>query len=363
MHKHRSVERGSVPTKVLLSGGHEIGGVESFARSLAEGFATLGIPAEVVPPNEIFAKVRELRDPNVLKILSTTAVFACPLGKRIIAIAHGLPVASYQGYDRLLALLASFKLANLCSGAQLVAVSEYTANHLHAVFKIRVDGVILNPVKSLYSEPCDTIPAKRNYITYLGRLIPAKNLHRIIPPIQDLLDEGPGLKMCIIGDGPEKPFLMDLVKHDPRFEFMGNLDDIAVRDLLRRTKIFVSANVVEGLGITFLEALSQGCAVAMPAGGGGVEIALSQVGKRIHLLPLSFDRTDTLATLRHALDSTHEPFPIDTHTPRAVAASYLRIDSRFQAGKVSYRNEFVRSDGKDYNRTECLARDCERVRD
>lgn len=306
-----------------------MGGVESFAQSLKDGFQALGLSASVVPPHAAFSRIPLLRDPSVLKILSTTAVFAAPAARRAICIAHGVPVAAFQGWRRTALIALSFRLASRSSGSQLIAVSEYTASHVHAVFGIPVDGVVLNPVRNLYLAPPDSPSGQRDLITYTGRLTPQKGLAELLPIIRALLDERPGFRVCIVGDGPEKERLMRLVSGDSRFEFLGNISNQALRDVLSRTKVFFSGNKVEGLGITYLEALGQGCIVVMPAGGGGLEISLDRIGRQVHLLPLSFDREQSLAAFRAALDSESQPIPMEPFSPAAVASAYLAIDARF----------------------------------
>lgn len=320
-----------VPSKVLISGGHEVGGVASFSESLADGFIALGISAEVIPPSRILSRWRDLRDAKVLKILSTTAVYAAPFARRAICMAHGVPRAYGRGWKRFLAIMASFKLANACSGAQLVSVSAYTAVHLETVFNLRIDGVILNPLKPVFLESAAGATQARCYITYVGRVVPIKNLHRLLPPICDLLEEIPELRVCIIGDGKQRPALQDAYKNNPRIEFRGCPDDQEVRDQLRRTRVFVSGNTTEGLGITYLEALSQGCVVAMPACGGGLEIALERIGTSVHLFPLSFDRPGTLAALRRALQSEPVAIPMTRYRAEDVAEAFLKVNSRFTA--------------------------------
>jgi glycosyltransferase involved in cell wall biosynthesis len=316
------------PMKVLITGGHEIGGVGSVASGLCEGFGSLGIAAEVISPAQMFWRWRELRDPNVLKILSTSALFFAPFAKRTICVAHGIPNAACQGWARLVSIIGSFRLSNMCAGTQLVAVSNYTAIHLQELFNIRIDKVIINPVKSIFLEQYkDT--NQRNLITYAGRLTPSKNLHRLLPAIKLLLDEHPELRMCIIGNGEQKESLLEIVGGDPRFEFKGNVSDCCLRDCLRHTKLFVSGKPLEGLGVTYLEALSQNCAVAMPACGGGVELALDQVGKSVHLFPIAFNDEDILASLRQAMDSEFPSFAMDRYSAAAVAKAYLGVDARF----------------------------------
>jgi glycosyltransferase involved in cell wall biosynthesis len=319
----------AAPEKVLITGGHEVGGVASFADGLAQGFTALGIPSEVICPSRILSKWRSLRDPKILKILSTAAVYAAPFAKRAICMAHGIPRAHQRGGFRMLGVLGTWKLANACRGTQLVSVSMYTATHLEALFNLRSDGVILNPVKPAFLEAPEKSEEERSYITFVGRLDPCKNLHRLLPSICNLLDENPGLRVCIIGEGPQKKELEDAVKGDSRVEFKGYVDDLSLRTWLRRSKIFVSGNETEGLGIAYLEALSQGCVVVMPASGGGLEVALDHIGKSVHLLPLSFDRPGVLSVLRRALASDCALVAMTAYSAEEVAKAYLRVDSRF----------------------------------
>ena len=325
------------PSKVLITGGHEIGGVRSFAEGLRAGFTDLGIPVEIISPSHIFARWRELRDPRILKILSTSSVFAAPFARRAICMAHGVPRADSQGWRTVLAIIGSFKLANRCSGVQLVSVSHFTAATLRALFDITTDAVIHNPIKSLYLEPAPGSACQRRYITYVGRLISAKNFHRMIPAVQDLLDENPELRVCVVGGGDQRTQLETLTNGDSRFEFKGTPDDIGVRDWLRQTRVFVSGNEVEGFGIAYLEAMTQGCIVAMPGSGGGLEISPDNVGSSIQLLPLSWDRGEILMTLRKAINEPWKPVVTTSFTTKAVARHYLEADSRFSPGGIKER--------------------------
>ena len=317
------------PKHVIITGGHEVGGLASFAEGLQIGFSTLGIRADIVTPSSVFTMYRALRDPNILKILSTTAVFAAPLARRAICMAHGVPRVDAQGWTRLSALIGSFKLANACAGAQVVSVSHYTASTLRAIFAIQSDAVIHNPLKPLYLERLPQDQAAREYITYAGRLDIAKNVHRMLPAVKDLLDQTPGLRAVIIGDGRERKRLEAMVSGDSRFEFRRGVDDFWVRDCLRKTRIFVSGNEVEGFGIAYLEAMTQGCIVAMPGSGGGIEIHPDQVGRSVRLLPLSWNRDEMVAVFKEALMETWSPVSTVRYTPEAVARAYLNVDANF----------------------------------
>ncbi len=310
-------------SKVLITGGRETGGLQAFAVTLAGGFVELGIPAEVIEPGQICKRWRDLRDASVLKILSTTAVFAAPFSRRAICVAHCLPRADAQGWTKILALFASFKLALLSPGSRLVAVSFYTASHLKAIWDIGVNAVIHNPLSPLFL-PCGEESQARSYITYVGRLHPIKNIHKLLPAMANCLDENPELRICIVGDGVLRAPMEEQFGHDSRIEFAGNMDTLMVRTILRKTKVFISGCETEALGISYLEALSQGCSVVMPACGGGLEIAPELIGTRILLMPLSFDSNSIRSTLRQALQATNEFAPLPAYQAAAVARQYLQ---------------------------------------
>lgn len=326
------------PERVLISGGREVGGLESFATALRGGFVSQNIPTEVVPPGSVMRRWRDLRDARVLKILSTTAAFAAPMARRTICMAHGFPRADAQGWPKAMAVVATHKLANAAAGVQLVAVSHYAAVHLRTIFDVEVDAVVHNPLNPVFLKPCEGEPEERRYITYVGRLIAAKNLHRLLPPVRELLDENPGLRVCVIGDGNRRGELEAMATGDDRFEFAGEREPEFVRNQLRRTRLFFSGCETEALGLAYLEALAQGCAVAMPACGGGLEIAPEQAGRCVHFLPLSFEFREVLATLRRALRSEPGAVDLSGYSADAVAREYLKVDARFDAGGRYRRN-------------------------
>lgn len=315
-----------LPTKVLITGGAPDGGLASFAEALAGGFRALGVLAEVIPPRRIQGRWRDLRDPGVLKILSTTAVFAAPLARRAICVAHGFPRADAQGWLKLAGIVASYKLASRF--AQLAAVSHYAAVHLQTVFGLRVDAVIHNPLGELFFEDAEADAPPRDTVTFVGRLHPCKRLDRIFPAIRALVEETPGLRAAIVGGGSLRAELEAQAKGDPRVVFTGPLPPEQVRDRLRRTRVFVSGCETEALGIAYLEALSQGCVVAMPACGGGLEIAPGEIGRSIHLLPLPLEHNAVLSVLRQALSAPGSRAPLAGYKAAAIAQRYLELDGR-----------------------------------
>jgi glycosyltransferase involved in cell wall biosynthesis len=126
------------------------------------------------------------------------------------------------------------------------------------------------------------------------------------------------------------------VNGDPRFALTGPLTSSEVRAWLRRTRVFVSGCETEALGIGYLEALSQGCNVVMPACGGGIEIAPSAIGTAIHLYAGSKSR-DVADALRRGLPTQPADVPLDGYSPSKVAEAYLKEDARFFSCLSSHR--------------------------
>jgi glycosyltransferase involved in cell wall biosynthesis len=319
------------PEKVLITGGREVGGIASFAEALRGGFAELGVPSEVVPPRSLLSRTGELRSGRILKLLSTTGMLAVPFARRVMCVAHTVPLAREQGWPKLLVLISCFKLTNAYPSARIVAVSDYVAMQLTFLFNIRIDGTVRNPLPPVFLEAFDPEGQERNYLTFVGRLVPCKRVELLLPPICDLLAENPQLRCCIVGDGPERRTLEEKAAGNSRIEFVGSRDYSFVRDQLRRSKLFISGAGNEGFGIAYLEALSQGCIVAMPAAGGGMEIALRAVGQNVHLLPISLERGEVLRVLRQALTLKPPPICLEAYVPRRVASAYLDLDRQFFA--------------------------------
>jgi glycosyltransferase involved in cell wall biosynthesis len=128
-----------------------------------------------------------------------------------------------------------------------------------------------------------------------------------------------------------RPALVRLAGIDNRIEFLGALAPNQVRDRLRRSRVFVTANPAEHFGIVYLEALSQGCAVAMPCSGGGLEIAPQSIGSGIHLFTAALARDSIASALRLALAAGATCVPLEAYSPGAVAQTYLAADARFSA--------------------------------
>jgi len=93
-------------------------------------------------------------------------------------------------------------------------------------------------------------------LVYVGRLHPSKGIAEFCVAFT----KAPELKveLLIIGDGPEKNFLLSLARKDPRIRLLGALPHEEVLRVLEETNIFVFPTHYEGFGLALLEAMATG---------------------------------------------------------------------------------------------------------
>lgn len=112
------------------------------------------------------------------------------------------------------------------------------------------------------------------YLISVGRLIPRKRIDRIIQIISKFTD--PNIELLIIGQGPEKQKLENLVsklKIKDRVYFLGYVSEEKKYQYLSCANVFVSTSEHEGFGINFQEALSCGLPIIATNCGGISEMS------------------------------------------------------------------------------------------
>jgi glycosyltransferase involved in cell wall biosynthesis len=213
-----------------------------------------------------------------------------------------------------------------------VVVSGYSALHLESIFNIRVDGVIRNPLHPIFTETRNT--AERRALTFVGRLHRSKKVDKLLPAMQNVLERYSELEAWVIGDGPQRGELKEIYGENSRIKFWGALSRDEVREKLGESRVFISGNPTEPFGIVFLEALSQGCAVVMPASGGGLEIAPDEIGNSIQLFAVSLNQGEIDAAIERALSVEPTEVDLSDYAATEVAKKYLQIDGRFNTRGV-----------------------------
>ncbi|MHA1833140.1 MAG: glycosyltransferase family 4 protein [Candidatus Baldrarchaeia archaeon] len=107
-------------------------------------------------------------------------------------------------------------------------------------------------------------PAFSNYnngyvdVISVGRLLPNKGFEYLVEAANLVVAKKPvGVKFRIVGEGPHKKYLEDLVRSKGLtryFEFMGKVPRVS--DVLKEGGIFVRPSLTEGMPLTVLEAMA-----------------------------------------------------------------------------------------------------------
>lgn len=103
------------------------------------------------------------------------------------------------------------------------------------------------------------------------RLVPAKRVDVALEMMRILLDRGVGARLTVVGAGPLRDGLVDLARSrslGDRVVFTGFVDDRRrLRELYRRSHVFVLPTEMEGVSLAIQEAMAAGLAVVSTDAG------------------------------------------------------------------------------------------------
>lgn len=133
-------------------------------------------------------------------------------------------------------------------------------------------------------------------ILYVGRFVEVKNLDRLIEACALLKRRRPGLTLTLVGGYVEE--LVGLVGKQPPV-FVRVVESIKERSLLikyyRSARVFAMPSLGETFGLTYIEAISQGCSIICSQGEGvdgmfSPEISLAANPLSVESIALAIDR-------------------------------------------------------------------------
>ena len=166
----------------------------------------------------------------------------------------------YMGFSGVVAALIEKVAAMLPD--KIIAVSEHTARGLKT--KLRVprqritvipNGISITELESI------ALADFRSDIIFVGRLLSNKNVDVLIQSIALLKPRYPHIKCIIVGKGPEKNSLLQLVQEQnllENVEFIEGIEDSRqLYALMKSSRVFAFPSTREGFGIVVLEA--NGC--------------------------------------------------------------------------------------------------------
>jgi glycosyltransferase involved in cell wall biosynthesis len=110
-------------------------------------------------------------------------------------------------------------------------------------------------------------PAKKSatpMVLYLGRLTPQKSLSVLIRSAKQIIEKVPTVEIIIAGDGGDKKKLIKLTNKlglENKIKFLGKVTQEEKVSLYQKAWVFVNPSLIEGWGITTIEANACGTPV------------------------------------------------------------------------------------------------------
>jgi glycosyltransferase involved in cell wall biosynthesis len=195
-------------------------------------------------------------------------------GKKMISTYHGFGPDPPRNQKSILprwmlkeAILRGSSLLN----RNIVAVSNFGASELQK-YGTRKVNVIPNGVDSERFLPSSQ---EDNYILYVGRLVPYKNVDKLLELLTHLKKEHPLLRLKIVGEGWYRKRLEITARKlgvKERVNFVGRIPDMSLVREYQGCIFFVTFSSWEHCGIPVLEANSCGKPVIAPNVGGLPEV-------------------------------------------------------------------------------------------
>jgi N-acetyl-alpha-D-glucosaminyl L-malate synthase BshA len=119
------------------------------------------------------------------------------------------------------------------------------------------------------------IKGSEKVIIFVGSLKPVKGVKYLVDAFKIVIKKNPRAKLFLIGDGPEKQDLKNIIKKnslEKKVNFIGKIANQKVSEYLTVADIFVLPSLSEGFGIVNLEAMACGLPIIATRVGGVPEI-------------------------------------------------------------------------------------------
>lgn len=229
------------------------------------------------PSNINVANIRDLRkfktfNPDVIISSLWYSLFFCSnvFKAKKVHILHGF--TNYRDYTDLKVFIMHKIDKKIRKNFDfLLANSDFTKYINENIFGLKVDGVFqIGLAKDQIKKLTSSVSSNNKKIIYIGRLVSAKKVDKLIASVSKIKDEN--YDECqIIGYGPEKEALQQLAKRNPKIHFIGAVTPQKTSEYYKKARVFVSLNPSEPFGITYEEAIAAGLYVVAPNTGGQVE--------------------------------------------------------------------------------------------
>lgn len=198
-------------------------------------------------------------------IFNTSQMEGCFLNKNQVITVHDLIPLIFPQYHKKQYFYFKYMLpVILKKTAKILTGSHHTKQLIMNFYKISEPKISVIPygVSDFFLAQ---IPRqnKQNYILYVGRLSPEKNIEGLIKAFGMFMDEHPtGLKLKVTGDKKQLGFPINQRIRN-KIEFIGHPNDDRLAALYRNASLLAFPSLYEGFGLPPLEAMACGCPVVV----------------------------------------------------------------------------------------------------
>ncbi|SMP54882.1 glycosyltransferase family 4 protein [Anoxynatronum buryatiense] len=185
-------------------------------------------------------------------------------GKKVVCTVHGLDWkrAKWKGLATRYLKLGEYATARFPHATISVSktlVPYYQKKYGTSVTYIQ-NGINLKPEEPLGSLAASMNIEKDSYFLFVARLVPEKGCHYLLDAFRQVTTDK---KLIIAGDNPYNQEYTALLREkaaaDPRVSLVGFQDEETLQRLYANAYTYVLPSDIEGLPISLLEAMSQGC--------------------------------------------------------------------------------------------------------
>ena len=187
-------------------------------------------------------------------------------------------IFQYQRFGKISKrLLAPLEKYTYQIADRILSVSSYVKKNLISDYRIPPSKirVLPNGVNSDTFHPVSHSFHNKKTILYVGRFYKGKGLEFLIDAVERLIPEHPSVRLWVTGQGVYFKKINAFIqgrairKH---IVFLGWKESEALNQLYNEATVYVMPSIVEGFGMTLLEAMACGCPVIATDSGGAVDI-------------------------------------------------------------------------------------------
>ena len=149
----------------------------------------------------------------------------------------------------------------------IVVISQFTRNKIVRAFGTGTKKMTILAPAYIKTNIINSVSVheKKYDIIYYGRIIAHKHVEHIVNVVEKSLLQGTPLRALIIGDGPDKKHITDMIaikKIEKNIDLMDFIDDYAeLITQIKSAKVMIQPSEREGFGITVVEANACGLPV------------------------------------------------------------------------------------------------------